>query len=204
MLLSTIMHQYARLVKLCDDRGAARAQTGLGIGLCRVHPAARALGTCGLLDGDRQAAVAAALSGDGLGIDIVVLGDEALGNDEQLLKIHVLYLIDNGLALALGAQRDRRFKGLADALCGAGLLQNAVDVIPDGDERIPLCHCGVVERVLGEGLIHLVEQDVARVIAVAVGHCQPDLVAGEGEDGREHLGEGVEDDKQCGLSAAAL
>ena len=37
-----------------------------------------------------------------------------------------------------------------------------------------------------------------------MGHSKPDLIAGEGEDGREHLGQGIEDQEQCGLGAAAL
>ena len=37
-----------------------------------------------------------------------------------------------------------------------------------------------------------------------MGHRQPDLIAGEGEDGREHLGQGVEDEEQRGLGRAAL
>ena len=36
-----------------------------------------------------------------------------------------------------------------------------------------------------------------------MGHGQPDLIAGEGEDRRKHLGHRVEDQVQCGLGAAA-
>ena len=37
-----------------------------------------------------------------------------------------------------------------------------------------------------------------------MGHGEPDLVAGEGEDGREHLGQRIEDQEERGLCAAAL
>ena len=37
-----------------------------------------------------------------------------------------------------------------------------------------------------------------------MGHGEPDLIAGEGEDGREHLGQGIEDQEQRCLRAPAL
>ena len=169
-----------------------------------MHPAAGALDAGGFLDGHGQAVVVRAGGGHGLGVDLVILGDETLGDDQQLLQIHAREPVDDGPALALCAQGDGGLKGLADALVGAGALQNAVYVVPDGDERVPIGHGGLVEGVLGEGLVHLVEHDVPRVVLGAVGHRQPDLIAGEGEDGREHLGQGVEDEEQRGLSRAAL
>ena len=101
-------------------------------------------------------------------------------------------------------QGDGSLKGLADALCAAGSLENAVYIVSHGDESVPLCHLVIVESVLGEGLVHLVEHDIADIVALTVRHRKPDLVAGECEDGGEHLGHGVEDEVQSGLGAAAL
>ena len=169
-----------------------------------MHPAARALRACGLPDGDGQTRIVRAGGCDGSFVCRVVLGDEALGNDEQLLEIHIGYLVEHGLALAGGAQSHGGLERLADALIGACLFENAVDVVSHGDERIPPGHLGIVERVLGKGLVHLIEHDVARIVPGAMGHGEPDLIAGEGEDGREHLGQGIEDQEQSCLRAPAL
>ena len=135
----------------------------------------------------------------------VVVRDEALGHNEELRKVHVGHGLE-GLfrALVSGAQDNGGLKGLADALGAAGGLQHTVDVVAQGDEGVPLRHLFVGEGVVGEGLVHAVEQDVARVVPGAVRHGLPDLVAGEGEDRGEHLGHGVEDQEQGGLGAAAL
>ena len=96
-----------------------------------------------------------------------------------------------------------RFEALADALVGAGSLQNAVDVRADAQGSLPDGHFGVRQRVVRIRLRHLVQQHVAAVVAVAVRHLEPDLVAGEREDGRKYLRHGIEDDPQRALRRAA-
>ena len=83
------------------------------------------------------------------------------------------------------------------------LSRAPLTAVPDGDDRVPLGHGVLVQGVVGEGLVHLVEDHVAAVVAAAVGHGLPDLVAGEGQDGGEQLGHGVQDQVQGGLGGAA-
>ena len=77
--------------ELCHHGGAAGAETGLGVGLDGVHPAAGALDAGSLADGDLQPGVLAALAGDVLlvgrvrddlsspnGLAIFVCGDQLL------------------------------------------------------------------------------------------------------------------------------
>ena len=89
-----------------------------------------------------------------------------------------------------------RLQTLADGLVGTRRLQRAVDGGAEGGDARPLRHLLLGERVAVVGLHHLVEQDVAPVVAGAVGHRQPDLVAGERQNGGEETGHGVEDQEQ--------
>ena len=170
-----------------------------------MHPAARALHARRLRDGDLQSRIVDALAYDSALGRLVLVGDKALGHDEKLGEIHGLDSLD-GLARGVihSVQRDGGLQRLADALVRAGGLQHAVDVTAQGDERIPLCKRLRVERVFREGLVHDVQHDVARVVAASVRHCQPYLVAGEGENGGEHLRHAVKDHPQRRLRAAAL
>ena len=95
-------------------------------------------------------------------------------------------------------------QALADDLRRAGLLERAVDGGADLDDVLPARHGLGVERVGGEGLVHVVEHHVARVVLGGVRHGEPDLIAGEGEDGREELGKGREREVERGLGTAAL
>ena len=76
---------------------------------------------------------------------------------------------------------------------------------PDGgNELIPARHLFIAQGIVLKGLVHNVEEHVALIIALAVRHGLPDLIAGEGEDRGKHLGHAVKDQVQSGLGAAAL
>ena len=113
-----------------------------------------------------------------------------VGDDENFRQVDGLDCVQRGLCILVACdQRHVRFEALADALVGAGSL-------PGG-------HFGIGERIVRIRLRHLVQQHVAAVVAVAVRHLEPDLVAGEREDGRKYLRHGIEDDPQRALRRAA-
>ena len=94
-------------------------------------------------------------------------------------------------------------EALADLLLGAGGLEHAVDHGTHLGKLLPVGHLLFGEGVGGEGLVHLIEHHVARVILGGVRHGEPDLVAGEGENGRKEFCERVEREVERGLRAAA-
>ena len=94
-------------------------------------------------------------------------------------------------------------KALADLLLGAGGFEHAVDDGAHLGELLPVGHLLSGEGVGREGLVHLVEHHVARVVLAGVRHGEPDLIAGESEDRRKELGKRVEREVQRGLRAAA-
>ena len=115
----------------------------------------------------------------------------------SLFKYDAERFADGGTARALRALRLGHCDGQAGevhalsddgTLCGGSL--------PDG-------HFGVRQRVVRIRLRHLFQQHVAAVVAVAVRHLEPDLVAGEREDGRKYLRHGIEDDPQRALCRAS-
>ena len=130
-------------------------------------------------------------------------GHVHMGDDQQVGKKLAIHLGQEGV-LGGNGQPDLGLQGLADLLLGAGGLQHAVDGGADLDDLVPLRHGGLVQGILGEGLVHLVEHHVAGVVTLAVGHGLPDLVAGKGQDGGHDLGHGIQDQPQGGLGAAAL
>ena len=89
-------------------------------------------------------------------------------------------------------------QALADDLGRACLFERAVDDGAHRDDVLPARHGLAVEGVGGEGLVHLIEDHVARVVIAGVRHGEPDLVAGESEDRREELGKRVEREVQGG------
>ena len=184
------------------DGGAARAQAVL-VSALGVHPAARALRALRLGHGDGQARVIHALSNNGaLCGGSFVRAD--VGDDEDLRKVNSLDRIQRSLCVLVGRkQRHMCFEALADALVGAGSLQHAVDVRADAQRSLPNSHFGIKQRVIRIRLRHLVQQHVAAVVAVAVRHLEPDLVASERKDRREDLCHGIEDDPQRALRRAA-
>ena len=170
-----------------------------------MHPAARALHTGRVGNGDGEAGklCAGRLRGDIL--KRLVRLDQAPGNDEQLGKIHVadrLQALLRGGILRL--QRNSGLQRLADAFAGTRCFQNAVHVVAQADQHVPAGHLLIGKRVGGEGLIHLVQYHVAGIVFRTMRHSLPDLIAGEGEDRGKHLGKGIEDQEQGGLRAAAL
>ena len=121
-----------------------------------MHPAARALGTGSLNDGDLETGVLGAGAVDSFCIFLAVLSDEALGDNEELFKVHVGDCFDCFLGCIVGdADGDGGFEGLADTLGSAGCFENTVDIVTDGNEGIPLCELLSGESILGEGLIQL-------------------------------------------------
>ena len=170
-----------------------------------MHPAARALDARSLNDGNVQAGIVGTGAADRLGLLAILILDEALGDDEQLGQVHAADLIEQLTAgLVLGVEPDGSLQRLADALGRAGGFKHSVDIVAQGDEFVPAGKRLVGKRVLREGLVHLVEHDVALVVALAVRHRLPDLIAGEGEDRGKHFGHAVEDQVQSGLRTAAL
>ena len=140
--------------ELRHDGGAARAETGLGIGGLGVHPAARALDAGGLGHGDLQTRILGADAGDMLLVgDVLIVGDEALGHDEQLREVHGLHALDGGLGgLVFGAQDDGGLQRLADALGAAGTFEHTVDVVAQRDEGVPNGQLIGGQGVVREGL----------------------------------------------------
>ena len=59
-------------------------------------------------------------------------------------------------------------------------LQSQIDGVPDSNDLVPLGHHVLTEGVVGKGLVHLVEDHIAAVVALPVGHGLPDLIAGKG------------------------
>ena len=168
------------------DGGTARALRALRLGHC-----------------DAQAGEVHALADNGtLCGGSLVRAD--VGDDENFRQVDGLDCVQRGLCILVACdQRHVRFEALADALVGAGSLQNAVDVRADAQGSLPDGHFGVRQRVVRIRLRHLVQQHVAAVVAVAVRHLEPDLVAGEREDGCKYLRHGIEDDPQRALRRAA-
>ena len=184
-------------VHLGDDGGAAGAQA-LGVGLEGMHPAAGTLGALGLGDAHGESGV---IDAGGHLRALLGSGPGAVGDDEYLCQVHARA----GLLqrLVLGVQGDVGLQGLADALIGTGLFQHAVYILTELDNGIPAGHGLVAEGVGRAVLGHLVQQDVAAVVVLAVGHGLPDLVAGEGQDGGKQPGHGGDDEVQRRLGGAA-
>ena len=184
-----------------NDAGTARAETGIRISIFRNDPAAGAFAAVRFLDGNQDAREGRAGAGDGIGNGSIV--KQALGDDEQLREIHGTDGSERlGCGIVRSMQGDRRLQRFADAFLGAGGFQHTVDVATQSDERIPLLHCGIVKRIGGEGLIHRVQNNVARIVGSAVRHGQPDLITSEGEDRSEHFRHAAEDQIQSRLCAA--
>ena len=117
--------------------------------------------------------------------------NDALGDDHQVGQIHGVHV---GLErFVIHGEGNAGFERLADALIGAGALEHDVHIVAQGDHAIPFGHGVGVEGIVREGLIHLVENHVARIVIRRVRHSEPDLVTGEGEDRRKELGHGIED-----------
>ena len=179
-----------KLGQLRHDGGAARAEVGVrGVGA----------------DGGQHLPAAAALAavrGTDLDAQLITLGHAHLRDEERVGQRSGIHLREEHI-LVRDDQIHLGLKALADGLVGAGLLQRAVDDVAHGGDARPLGHLVLGECIGRVGLGHLVEQDVAPVVARAVRHRQPDLIAGEGEDRGEHLRHRVEDQEQGGLRAAA-
>ena len=150
-------------------------------------PAARALCAGGVIDLDGER---------------VADGQLHLGNDEDVGQRLRALVGEEAVALGHG-QVHVGLQALADDLGRACLFERAVDDGAHRDDVLPARHGLAVEGVGGEGLVHLVEDHVARVVLAGVRHGEPDLVAGESEDRREELGKRVEREVQGGLRAAA-
>ena len=93
---------------------------------------------------------------------------------------------------------------LADPFVRPRQLQHAVDVLAQLHHGVPLVHDRLVQDVVSTAPGHLVEQDIPGVVPLPMGHGLPDLVAGKGQDGGHDLGDGIQDQPQGGLGAAAL
>ena len=163
-----------------------------------MHPAAGALGALGF--GDTHGELGEV---DTLSHFSTLLGGRPVagGDDTHLGQVHAL----TGLLqlLAGGLQGDMGLQGLADALVGTGLFQNAVDILAELHDGVPAGH-GLGGQGIGfEALGHLVQQHIAAVIGIPVRHVLPDLVTGEGQNGGEELGHGVQDQEQGSLGGAA-
>ena len=163
-----------------------------------MHPAAGALGALGLGYANGQVRIVDACANLSA---FLGLRPDAVGDDAHLGQIHALAGgADGGV---LRRQSDVGFQRLADTLVGTRLFQNAVDVLTQLHDHVPLFHGGVFQRVLGEAFRHLVQQDIPGVITGAMRHGLPDLVAGEGQDGGEQLRHGVQNQEQSALGGAA-
>ena len=168
-----------------------------------MHPAARALRALRFGDGDGEAGEVRAAA-DNRAFFRLFIGNGDVRDDEELGEVHAGHGLDGlGGGCVDGGQGDVRLKRFADALVGAGRFQHAVDVRAEAEREVPRGHAVGGEGVVRVWLGHLVEDDVARVVAGAVRHLEPDLVAGEGEDRREELRHRVEDHPERGLCAAA-
>ena len=183
--------------QLGNHGGAAGAQA-LGVCLLAVHPAAGALGALGLADADGQGRVVNAIANLGAFLGLAPI---AGGHDADFCQIHTLAGSLQGSVV--GAQGHMGLQGLADTLVGTGLLKNAVDVLPELHDDVPLLHGGIVQSVTFKALGHLVQQYVAVIVTVPVGHGLPDLITGEGQNGREQLCQCVQNQEQGALGGAA-
>ena len=169
-----------------------------------VHPAPLALVASGLADFHGEAGEVGTLAHSGGGIGLRT-GDLAVGDDEELCQVQAHHLHQGGRRRVVPSVEGHvGLQGLADFLLGPGGLQHGVHVVAQLFHGGPLLHGGLIQGVVGEGLVHVVEHHVPTIVAAAVGHREPDLIAGEAQDGGHQLGHGVQNQEQGGLGAAAL
>ena len=187
--------------------GAAGAEGGVirvGAHSGAVHPAPLALVASGLADFHGEAGEVGTLAHSGGGIGLRT-GDLAVGDDEELCQVQAHHLHQGGRRRVVPSVEGHvGLQGLADFLLGPGGLQHGVHVVAQLFHGGPLLHGGLIQGVVGEGLVHVVEHHVPTIVAAAVGHREPDLIAGEAQDGGHQLGHGVQNQEQGGLGAAAL
>ena len=143
-------------------------------------------------------------AGSFLGGGLHTLADRHLDlrDDQQVCKLLAVHVCKERV-LGRNGQVHVGFQALADLLLGTGSLEHTVDDGAHVDKLFPVGHLTLGEGVGREGLVHLVEHHVARVVRRGVRHGEPDLIAGEDENGRKELRERVEREVERGLRAAA-
>ncbi|CAN4045708.1 30S ribosomal protein S9, partial [Dysosmobacter welbionis] len=119
-----------------------------------VHPAPLALVASGLADFHGEAGEVGTLAHSGGGIGLRT-GDLAVGDDEELCQVQAHHLHQGGRRRVVPSVEGHvGLQGLADFLLGPGGLQHGVHVVAQLFHGGPLLHGGLIQGVVGEGLVH--------------------------------------------------
>ena len=135
----------------------------------------------------------------GRNLDLCPAAGLHLRDDEQISQL--LCIHSPASAQLRGGDRHLRLQALPDLLLRPRGLQGRIHRIPDLDKPVPSRHSVLIQSIISKRLVHLIEQDIAPIILRAVGHGLPDFITGKGEDGRENLRDGIQNQPQRRLRA---
>ena len=140
------------------------------------------------IGGEKRPGIVHRIDKDTSGLIIAAKNDFAHAALAAQLKDHSL--ARTYVCIVCGKIKDD--SGTIDAPIGRHPADRKKMAVTEKNSRSAVTHWRVLERFSGYTLV-----------AVAVRHLEPDLVAGEREDGREDLRHGVENDPQCALCRAS-